>query len=74
MRLVLKTDDRPWRSAYIPHVSLVRRLMGSARSLDPRLLDAGLALGLTIWVLAEPGAWSGPGQAFVLVVMTVAVA
>jgi signal transduction histidine kinase len=48
--------------------------MGSARPLDPRVLDAGVAVGLTIWTLAEPGTLSGPGQAFVLVVMTVAVA
>jgi signal transduction histidine kinase len=48
--------------------------MGRARSLDPRVLDAGLALGLTAWALAEPGALSSPGQAVVLVAMTAAVA
>jgi signal transduction histidine kinase len=55
-------------------VSLVQRLIGSARSVEPQVVDAGLALGLTAWALAEPGALSGPGQAFVMLVMTVSVA
>jgi signal transduction histidine kinase len=73
-RVVLKADDWRGRSAYSQHVSLVRRLISSARSLDPRVLDAGVALGLTVWVLAEPGTLSGPGQAFVPLMMTAAVA
>jgi signal transduction histidine kinase len=48
--------------------------MGSARSLDPRVLNAGLALGLTVWALAEPRALNDVGPAVVLVAMTVAVA
>ena len=55
-------------------MSLVRRLTGSARSLDARLLDAVVALGLTAWALAQADALSQPGQAFVLVSMTAAVA
>jgi len=48
--------------------------MDGVRSLDPRVLDAGLAVGLTAWALALPGTLSDPGRAFVLVAMTVAVA
>jgi signal transduction histidine kinase len=48
--------------------------MDRARATDPRTVDAGLALGLTAWVLAEPGALSDPGVAFVLLAMTVAIA
>jgi len=73
-RVVLKADDRASRSAYIQHMSLMHRLVGSARSLDPRVLDAGLALGLTIWALADPATLSDPGHAFVVLAMTVAVA
>ena len=36
--------------------------MGTARSVDPLVLDAGLALGLTAWALAEPGTFSDPGR------------
>ena len=45
-----------------------------ARSLDPRVLDAALAVVLTAWALAEPSALSDPGRAVVLVAMTVAIA
>ncbi|MBV9002420.1 MAG: hypothetical protein JO304_25415 [Solirubrobacterales bacterium] len=63
-------------------MSLVHRLMGSARSLDSRALDAGVALALTIWTLAEPRVLTGfpsvppndAGSTVVLVAMTVAVA
>jgi signal transduction histidine kinase len=55
-------------------VSLVQRLIGSARSPDPWVLDAGLALGLTAWALAEAGALGGPGPAFIQLTMTVAIA
>ena len=48
--------------------------MGTARSVDPRVLDAGLALALTAWALAEPGTFSDPGRAVVLVGMPVAIA
>jgi signal transduction histidine kinase len=49
-------------------------LVGRARSLDARALDAGLAVALTAWALADSGAQSDPGRAFVLLAMTIAVA
>ena len=48
--------------------------MGAARSVDPLVVDAGLALALTVWALAEPGTFSDPGRAVVLVGMPVAIA
>ncbi len=48
--------------------------MDRARSPDPRTIDAGLALGLTVWALAEPGALSDPARALVLLAMTIAIA
>jgi signal transduction histidine kinase len=48
--------------------------MGAARSLDARVVDAGLAVALTAWGLAEPGVLSDPGRALVLVAMTAAIA
>ena len=48
--------------------------MGTARSVDPLVLDAGLALALTAWALAEPGTFSDPGRAVVLMGMPVAIA
>jgi signal transduction histidine kinase len=48
--------------------------MGAARSLDPRVVDRGIALVLTAWALTEPGALGEPGRAFVLVAMTAAIA
>ena len=55
-------------------MSVLAHLKRRPLSLDPRVLDAGLAVGLTVWALAEPRALSDPARAFVLVVMTVAVA
>jgi signal transduction histidine kinase len=48
--------------------------MDRAGSLDPRVLDAGLALALTAWALREPGALSNPGRTVVLLAMTIAIA
>lgn len=48
--------------------------MGAARSFDPRVLDGAVALGLTGWALAEPGALSNFPRPLVLVAMTLAVA
>jgi signal transduction histidine kinase len=48
--------------------------MRRARTLDPRVLDAALALGLTAWLLATSGTFSDPGKAVVLVAMTAAIA
>jgi signal transduction histidine kinase len=62
------------RSAYIHLVSLLDRLVDRTRSQDPRLLDFGLALGLTIWALASAGVVGDPWRALVLLTMTVAVA
>ncbi len=42
--------------------------------LDARVLDAGLAAGLTAWALAEPRALNDPPRALVLVAMTAAIA
>jgi signal transduction histidine kinase len=74
MRVVLKAEDAARRSAYIQRVSLLNRVMDRARALDPRLLDAGLAVGLTGWALAEPGGLGGPARALVLLTMTIATA
>jgi hypothetical protein len=52
----------------------MQRLMDSARSLDPRVLDAALALGLTGWALAESGALSDFPHTLALVAMTAAIA
>jgi signal transduction histidine kinase len=50
-------------------VSWLQRLLGTARSLDPRVLDGGIAFALTAWAVAEPGAFDDPGRAVVLVAM-----
>ncbi len=55
-------------------MSLLQRLIDRARSLDPRAIDAGLALGLTAWALTVPGALSDPARALVLLAMTIAIA
>jgi signal transduction histidine kinase len=55
-------------------VSLADRLIRRARSLDPQLADTALALALTAWALTEPGLFSDPGRAVVLLVMTAAIA
>ncbi len=55
-------------------MSLLERLIGKARSPDPGILDAGLALALTVWALTEPGTLSHPGRAIVLVAMTAVIA
>jgi signal transduction histidine kinase len=55
-------------------VSLLGRLINQARSLDPRALDAGLALGLTVWAITEPRAFGAPGRTVVLLAMTIAIA
>jgi signal transduction histidine kinase len=48
--------------------------MDRARSLDPRALDAGLAVALTIWAIAEPRTFSDPARALLLLGMTIAIA
>jgi signal transduction histidine kinase len=55
-------------------VSVVQRVIGAARSLDPRVVDAAIALALTAWALAEPRTLSDPGRAVVLLAMPVAIA
>jgi signal transduction histidine kinase len=45
-----------------------------AGSLDARVVDAALAVALTAWALAEPGAFHDPGQAVVLLAMPIAIA
>ena len=55
-------------------MSPLQRLFARARALDPRAIDAGLALGLTVWALAEPGALRNPARALVLLAMTIAIA
>jgi signal transduction histidine kinase len=52
----------------------VQRLIDRGRSLDPRAIDAVLALGLTAWALAESRTLSSPGRALVLLAMTIAIA
>jgi signal transduction histidine kinase len=54
-------------------VSLIQRVVGAARSVDPRVLDAGLALVLTAWALLEPGTFDDP-RAIALLAMTAAIA
>jgi signal transduction histidine kinase len=51
-------------------VSVLQRLLGAARSLDPRVADVGLAVALTMWSLEIPGALDVPGRAIVLLAMT----
>jgi signal transduction histidine kinase len=65
---------RAWRPAYIQHVRLLQPVLVAACSLDPRVLDAGLALGLTGWALTEPRTLADPTQALLLLTMTVAIA
>jgi signal transduction histidine kinase len=55
-------------------VSLIERVVGAGRSVDPRVLDAGIALALTLWALTEPRTLANPKQALVLLAMTVAIA
>ena len=81
-RLDLETDDRGPASAYSQRVSVSELLMSRARSLDPRLVDRGLALVLTVWAIFYPSArgslWlpvpQDPLRALVLLTMTFAVA
>jgi signal transduction histidine kinase len=47
--------------------------MGAARSLDPRIVDRGFALALTVWTLANLGG-VGFGQGLVRVAMAAAIA
>jgi signal transduction histidine kinase len=49
-------------------------VLDAVRSLDPRAIDAGIALGLTAWAITEPRAFSDPGRAIVLLAMPVAIA
>jgi signal transduction histidine kinase len=49
-------------------------MLGAARSLDPRAIDAGIALGLTAWAITEPRVFSDPGRAIVLLAMPAAIA
>ena len=67
-------DDRAPASAYIQPVSLLERLPRGVASVRPRTLDAGLALALTAWALAEPRALSDAARAPVLALMTAAIA
>jgi signal transduction histidine kinase len=52
----------------------MHRLLDAGGLLDPRLVDASLALALTAWACAEPGTFSDPGWAIVLLAMTAATA
>ena len=61
MRVGPQGDDRVRRSAYSQRVSLPRRLIRGARSLELRPLDLGLAVALTTWAIAAPGEFSQPG-------------
>ena len=45
-----------------------------ARSVDPQAIDTALALALSAWALAEPGALDSPWRTIVLLAMTFAVA
>jgi signal transduction histidine kinase len=72
--VVPEADDHGCRSAYIQPVSLPTRLIERARRLDARVVDGALAMALTAWALAWPRALSSPGEAVVLVAMTVAIA
>jgi signal transduction histidine kinase len=55
-------------------VRLLKDVLDAARSVDPRVVDGGIALALTAWALAEPGALDDPARAIVLVAMPVAIA
>jgi signal transduction histidine kinase len=55
-------------------VSIAPRLKRRTPSLDTRVVDAGLAAGLTIWAVLETGVFRDPGRAVVLLSMTVAIA
>ena len=45
-----------------------------ARSVDPQAIDTALALALSAWAIAEPGALDSPWRTIVLLAMTSAVA
>jgi signal transduction histidine kinase len=49
-------------------------MMRRVRSLDAQVVDAGLALGLTAWAIAEPRTFTDPARPVVLLVMTAAIA
>jgi signal transduction histidine kinase len=51
-----------------------KRWFRGAVPVRPRLVDAGLALALTVWALAEPQTFSDAGRVPVLVAMTAAIA
>lgn len=51
-----------------------KRLTRRVVSLDPRVVDAALALALTVWALAEPQTLSHAARAPVLLAMTAAIA
>ncbi|MBV9416363.1 MAG: hypothetical protein JO363_15380 [Solirubrobacterales bacterium] len=55
-------------------MSRLAGFISQARLLDLRVLDVGLALALTVWALAEPGALDDPPRTLVLVAMTAAIA
>ncbi len=50
------------------------QLLARTRTLDPRWLDRGLALALTIWALSDASILVDPGPSLVLLAMTVAIA
>ena len=52
----------------------VNCLLDRVRLLEPRVFDAGLALGLTGWAIAEPGALHRGAELVVLLVMAAAIA
>jgi signal transduction histidine kinase len=73
MRVVPEGDDRAWRRAYIQHVGTLQRVLDAARSLDARVVDAGLALILTLWAVAGPTTFDD-ARAIALVAMPAAIA
>jgi signal transduction histidine kinase len=49
-------------------------MLGRVRSVDPRVLYAGLALALVAWAVVRPGVLSDHGRTVVVIVMTGAIA
>ena len=74
MRLDLQADEHPLESAYIQRMRPLDALRRRARSVDPQVIDAALALALSAWAIAVPGALDRPLHAIVSLAMTFAVA
>jgi signal transduction histidine kinase len=74
MHLDLQADERSRGSAYIQRMSPLDPLLRRARSVDPQAIDAALAVALSAWAVAVPGALDSPARTVVLLAMTFAVA